>query len=372
MTHPPLARPSGDTGAKSLPPSDHRRALQSRWNQAEGEGPTREEQLRARLAAHGSGEGATPPPRDLRGVKLVGADLSGMDLSGYDLSYADLSRACLKDACLARAKLRGTVLRGAELDGAEFLGADLRDADLAQAKARRTGFGRADLRRADLSAIEAEEATLAEANLERVALGGANLNGARMRDARLCHTDLTGCQLRSVDMVSAVVRKARFVGCDIRGSALAHVRDFSTASFLRADIRDVDFSGAYLLRRHILDENYLEEFRRQGRLANLVYWLWWLTSDCGRSLVRFGAWVGVFVVLFGLAYAQCPVDYGDHPTALSPYYFSLVTLSTLGYGDVLPTAGISQALVMLQVSIGYLMLAGLTAIFANKMARRAE
>ena len=66
------------------------------------------------------------------------------------------------------------------------------------------------------------------------------------------------------------------------------------------------------------------------------------------------------------------VDYGDHETWLSPIYFSVVTVTTLGYGDALPASAMAQLLVMIQVTGGYLMLGGLISILSNKLARRAE
>ena len=66
------------------------------------------------------------------------------------------------------------------------------------------------------------------------------------------------------------------------------------------------------------------------------------------------------------------IDFGDYPTILSPLYFSVVTLTTLGYGDVLPASLAAQCVAMLQVVAGYFALGGLLSIFANKMARRAD
>ena len=66
------------------------------------------------------------------------------------------------------------------------------------------------------------------------------------------------------------------------------------------------------------------------------------------------------------------LDYGDQRTPLSSLYYSVVTLTTLGYGDVVPASIWAQLLAMVEVLLGYVMLGGLLSIFANKMARRAE
>jgi len=66
------------------------------------------------------------------------------------------------------------------------------------------------------------------------------------------------------------------------------------------------------------------------------------------------------------------VDYGPHPTSLSNLYLSVVTLTTLGFGDVIPETVWGQVVVMIEVITGYIMLGGLLSILSNKMARRAD
>ncbi len=126
------------------------------------------------------------------------------------------------------------------------------------------------------------------------------------------------------------------------------------------------------MRRHVLDENFLFEFRNQSPVNEWVYRLWWLTSDCGRSATRWAGWTVIIALLFAGLYQLTDVSYGDHETWLSPLYYSVVTLTTLGYGDVLPASTGAQLACMAQVVIGYVQLGGLMSIFSNKMSRRAD
>ena len=57
---------------------------------------------------------------------------------------------------------------------------------------------------------------------------------------------------------------------------------------------------------------------------------------------------------------------------MTTLYFSFVTLTTLGYGDIVPTSAAARIVALVEVITGYMMLGGLLGIFANKMARRAE
>jgi len=223
-----------------------------------------------------------------------------------------------------------------------------------------------------LTASRFEHATFTESQLVGADLRGANLQHSRFRNADLTELDAANTDFRNADLQGAILHRAHFIDTDLRDARLRGTKRFETATFLRADIREVDFSGAYILRRQIHDENYLDEYKKQSRLHRVLYGLWWVTSDCGRSAARWSAVVAAMTIIFGFVFTFLPIDYGDHETPLSPYYFSLVTVTTLGYGDVLPAALSSQIVVMAEIVCGYLMLGGLLAIFADKMARRAD
>ena len=264
-------------------------------------------------------------------------DLSQLRLAGLDLSALDLSDCCLEGVRAEGTGFGMTTMQrvrlfGAEMDHATFSKSDLSDSDLRCAKLRKARMHEANLTRVDVS-----QADLTGANLE-----GADVKGADFNDAILCAARLSG---------------------------LIH---YESANWIGVDIRDIHFTGAYLMRRFVLDQNFLEEFRTRGRIASLAYWLWWVTSDCGRSLIHWGLWTAALVLLFAWLYTLVSINYGSHPTFLSPLYFSVVTLTTLGYGDVLPKTPTAQVLTMLEVITGYVMLGGLLSIFSNRMARRAD
>jgi len=51
-------------------------------------------------------------------------------------------------------------------------------------------------------------------------------------------------------------------------------------------------------------------------------------------------------------------------------FYSVVTSTTLGFGDIVLTHWPARLVVMGEVVLGYVMLGGLVSIFANKLARR--
>jgi uncharacterized protein YjbI with pentapeptide repeats len=319
-------------------------------------------------------EGRIPREMDpgvLRGAHLIGEDLSGLDLSGLDLTGADLSRANLSYSKLINAKLSGAVLFEADLTGSELLSADLTEANLGSCSAAGAGFESANLTNATMFSAQLKGATFTKAILRGADMRRANLQDTRIREADISDVDLTRCKMQSADLEGSCVDKATLMDADLCHSRLRGLKGYASANWIGADVHGVNFTGAYLTRRTIMDQNYLHEFRTQSRANAVIYWIWWVTSDCGRSFLRWGACIFLLLGLFAVLFNFVAIDYGQYPTALSSLYYSVVTLTTLGYGDVLPTSIAAQVLAMIEVVIGYVMLGGLLSIFANKMARRA-
>ncbi len=303
-----------------------------------------------------------PGTQDLAGRDLTGQDLRAVDLTDCDLTGATLSGADLTGACLFRARL----------DEASFTGAKLIGADLRETTGARCGFGGTDLSQADLTGADLPYATFTRANLTNACAIAADLPHARFMNANLTGTDLQRANLEQAVLIQSDAHSASFRDANLRGARIAHIAHYDTVDWVGSDLRDIDCCGAYDLRRFAHDQNYLEEFRSRSTRNRVVYAIWWATSDCGRSMSRWGAWVAVVACGYGLLYTQLPIDFGANPTPLSPLYFSVVTMTSLGYGDALPTNMWSQLAVMTEVLWGYAMLGGLLAILSNKMARRAD
>ena len=116
-----------------------------------------------------------------------------------------------------------------------------------------------------------------------------------------------------------------------------------------------------------------------GFIFVLTFWgqfikLFWLMSNYGRStwwiiLSFFG-----FAFLFATIYRLWPhfvafngkADITEFNSFLHAFYFSVVTMTTLGFGDIAanPDSHLGQILLMVQVLLGYLMLGALVTRFA--------
>jgi hypothetical protein len=310
---------------------------------------------------------------------LAGADLSELDLSDADLRGADLSDADLTGADLFGADLRSANLKMASLNGADLTNASVGAADLLKARLRDAFLQEADLGEADLTGADLRGADLRAANLAR-----ADLSGADLRDCRLDNADLTEANLRGADITRARMEQANMAGAnlfDLRYGtfrSMRHhyygIRGLSTCYGNRIFVRDA------------ADCDYLQTFehsiaaepsptRRWLRTAAL--WGWGLI-DYGRSLGRLAGAALIVALTFGVVYAlDRSLDLGllDHAggeeTSFSPFYFSIVTYTTLGFGDITPASLAGEIVVVTEVVLGYITLGMLLAILANRVARRA-
>lgn len=296
---------------------------------------------------------------DLSKCDLSGQDLAGFDLSQTDLSRADLTRTNLSKAVLVKAKLFGSTLAEADLSRAELTGAglteaNLRHADLSKARLRRAELTEANLTKADLSWANLAGADLTEANLSGARLHGANLSGARLTAARIRRTDLTSADLSNTDVTGIRFdRHSRFLG-----------------------IRIDSCYGSQIFKRHAQDQDYIEEFRSKSALNKVIYLVWLVLADCGRSISLWSMWAFFALYMFAMkfnALGRQAFHLGDglewsFDTTL---YYSVITFSTLGFGDVSPITNEAKHWVVFEVVSGYIMLGGLISIFANKLARRS-
>lgn len=132
----------------------------------------------------------------------------------------------------------------------------------------------------------------------------------------------------------------------------------------------MDASSNPYLKRYIDDEQWIASWRQRSWWRKVLFVLWELTSHCGRSFALWLFWSFALAVVFGFLY-KGHIDIGSVNNWYTPFYFSVVTFTTLGFGDVTPIDWLGQLWITLEVVCGYLMLGGLISIFANKFARRS-
>lgn len=307
-------------------------------------------------------------------IDLSGADLRNLDLAGINLANANLERANfantdMRNANLASANLERACLAFADLDHSILAYANLADADL-----RAVNLIRASLEDANLS-----RANLAHACLEGTSLAYANLTRANLMDA-----DLIGINLHAANLDGANVATVKYdthismkILKNSRGS-LKYLWQKRMDLILDTTVRckGVNAAACYGSQRFKLflqDQDFLEEFLETS-WGRRICFLWWLSADCGRSLSRWAGWSLAIAFTYAVIYYLL----GDDAFSASfleinlrnMIYYSVVTFTTLGFGDITPKTTRAAMIVMTEVIIGYIMLGGLITIFASKLARR--
>lgn len=278
-------------------------------------------------------------------------------------------RPNLKGANLNEMNLESTNLVGADLEQARLCKANLRSADCYHANFKDAILHQADLSGADIRGVNFE---------------GADLMLANLRDATAINTSFKNAHVNQTNIKGANLMTADFDGaCVIRIEFNRRAKYFG--------IRVNNCYGNPRFRRFAQDQDFIEEFRTCSRWR-FLYWPWLILMDCGRSFGLWIAWSLFFAILFGVAYAGhdvfnhlawlpnglrellhdiTPQLKGCERTPFTPYYFSVVTFTTLGFGDVVPLNLAGEIWVTIEVVFGYIMLGGLISILANKIARRA-
>jgi hypothetical protein len=208
-----------------------------------------------------------------------------------------------------------------------------------------------DLRKANLNVAALDGADLRNAKLQKANLWGATLKG----------TNLRGAMLHKADLEDADLRDARLKGIKYR--KLGRCRGILIAGC----------SGSPMFIRDAKDNEYIEEFADRHKL---LYCIWSLSSDCGRSVLRWIFWSLLIALYFGFNFFM--LGPGDFKISwklpfdlVSMLYYSIVTFTTLGFGDITSQAPAGAIWIAAEVITGYVMLGGLISIMASKLVRRA-
>lgn len=239
--------------------------------------------------------------------------------------------------------------------------ADLENASLSEYHLENAQFYRANLKGADLRWANLKGANLFKTNLEGAKLCGANLEGAYCIEANF----------RNADLSYANIKNAKLESANLEGACVLGIKSNRRARY--KGIRVSTCFGSQRFRRFAEHQDFIEELRADWWRFP-IYLLWLLVSDCGKSLFLWSAWSVVFALGFGLKYYSL----GSTAFALahlpwsksSMIYYSIVTFTTLGFGDIAPRNAEAAWWVASEVIAGYLMLGGLISIFATKVVRR--
>jgi len=329
-------------------------------------------------------------------IDLEAADLSGENLEGANLTDARLTGANLSCACLKKA---------------QFVRASLQNADMTQTELAQANLAHAHLTKANLAFADLEDALLPFADLREVNLSAANLTGARAEDTDFRHANLSHTSMQRAVLAFSDFRYASLVGADLHGANMSSINlENANVSLVKYDrkifwevVKETRYSlpelwkrrldfilnttvrckgnhaaacfGSQRFKLFLQDQDFLEEMM-ESFWGKFWCFLWWIFADCGRSLSRWAGWSILIALLFAFIYwrmgsAFFAMEHLDF-NFLNMLYYSIVTFTTLGFGDISPMTTGAAFVVSLEVISGYVMLGGLISIFSGKLSRRGS
>lgn len=149
-----------------------------------------------------------------------------------------------------------------------------------------------------------------------------------------------------------------------------HLIDIKYKKILRM-LNERDFSKEY-------DSITIEHIKWKAKInastiKKVWYWFWGLTSNYGTSVGRWVLWC-LFVITFYASFyyfTYLETDRGltGFSRVVERYYFSVVTFTTLGFGDILPRTIFGMCLVITEVLFGNLMFWVMMTILGKKIFR---
>ena len=226
-----------------------------------------------------------------------------------------------------------------------------------------------------------EEAPLRDAPLEKAAFTFAHLEKADLLGGQLKNAYFGGTHLEEACLNFANIEGTRFIGTHIENTEFKYaICDGSTQiinCFMnkKSDLRGVALDNIQwspglkqLAEYNNRRLNWIDWYKAHPALK-WPFKAFWYFSDYGRSGTQVMKWFCYFSVLFAWAYFCWPeMTQGLYHEGMPAYiivfravYFSVVTMTTLGFGDIHanPLNFWGHILLMIQVILGYVILGAL-------------
>jgi hypothetical protein len=296
---------------------------------------------------------------DLKGAKLMHMNLENANLAKADLKEANLSFTNFKNANLVFSNLEGAIFYFANFESANFGAAHLQNAYLEDANLTGARLSGANLKNAIMANSNLKNAYLVDAHLE-----GANLSAVNFKNANL--SSVTFDQ----KIMWKLAKTTRFSLKKLWNQRYNILLDTTIRC---KGVNAATCYGSQQFKLFLQDQDFLEEYLEK-KWGKRIFFIWWLFADCGRSLGRWAWWSLLLALLF--AYFFWLLGSNSFNTQhlnfnfLTMFYYSVVTFTTLGFGDIIPKTTTAAMCVTVEVILGYVMLGGLITIFASKLSRR--
>ena len=267
------------------------------------------------------------------------------NLIGIDLRGIKLVQCVLRNACLAHANFDGAYIFGVTLENTTLNRASLRNSQLVGIRCSGGSLSGCDVSGAFVNAVHFADTNVSSV-LQYEPVSYLHLICALFRA-------LMGRRPQSAQGRKAVAYTTFLFNSTV-GLTTPENRSFkSYVNWFQFVMRQI--------------ENFrLLPFRQQVGFSSSLFFTKAWTSY---SVLAF--WGLVTNGLFALYYHFARAGFkGMDDTLLSAFYFSFVTFTTLGYGDITPLPGLPQLAVIIEIILGYLTLGCMVFLIGYKVSDR--
>ena len=283
-------------------------------------------------------------------------------------------------------RLEAWAAEGHSMEGFILKGAHLRDVDLNQGDTRKSvNLTHADLSRADLRGAHLFNIDLRSSNLFKADLEDANLNHARLSGANLLGVDLHDTKLESVDWGNGVIQELQAMAASRQGRHQQARELYQEAEEIYRNLSRVceekghfGASGRFFYGEMVMRRMGMPRWSR-GRLVSKAMDLICGYGELPGRVILFSLTIIVFSALLYLmigvrgeegeiVFHSGVAFYTNLHTFLTCLYYSVVTFTTLGYGDIVPL-GAARAVAAGEAFIGAFTIGLFLVVFVKKVAR---
>lgn len=354
---------------------------------------------------------------DLEGAKLKDSKLSETNLANADITKANFIRVNLINANLNRANLSNSKIIESNLDDAV-----LQDSNCYETRFVNSDLKGANFENADLESANLKSCICISTNFRNAHFVSANFKMATLNHADFQNSNLTDAVLHKANFISVNLKGANFDGTDLRGALLKMAIGDGSTIFTKCKIdRQTNCTG-FNINSIRIDTGIKQLLEYNIRKKNWEHWyedhpfykfpliIFWFISDYGRSATRIITFFFFISLLFADFYFIIGTyEYYKSPSKLyqedqkvgsrtkfvskqknsqtpgvinqlffydkemknySPpslkiylrsFYFSIVTMTTLGFGDMFAKTNsyLGYVALIIHVIFGYFLLGAL-------------
>ncbi len=199
---------------------------------------------------------------------------------------------------------------------------------------------------------------------------GKNLDKSNFSNIDFFSSSMKNCSLQQCDFSFSYLSECNIEGAVFDWSIMNqtffdNVKFDLKTSFIGINLNQINSNLAILLLDQAKFQQRVQGLKEKHPLAS---WILKVTCFYGQSLSLWAFWVLAVIFFFSTLFWFFPNFIKGHDRSfLDCLYFSFVTFTTLGYGDIIPNHYIGKLCAMIEVSLGYVMGGLLIAILSKKI-----